>query len=109
MKLKINDISAFHLSIPNWKSLLIGIGFTLTTTIILPLETNARPKWTRADSRECRTEFNKSYIESSGGISPPKGMANDYCDCAEVAYKSGDTVSTLTPFCAEVVQKKYLQ
>ena len=110
MKSRINDISAFHLSTPSWKSLLIGIGFIWTTaTIIFPLETSARPKWTRADSRECRTEFKKSYIESSGGISPPKGMENDYCDCAEVAYKTGDTLSTLTSFCSEAIQKKYYQ
>ena len=108
MKLRINGISAFHLCIPNWKSLLIGIGFTLTTTaIIFPLETSARPQWTDSDSKECRTEFKKSYIESSGGIIPPKGMEIDYCYCAEVAYKTGDTLSTLTAFCAEVIQKKY--
>ena len=109
MKLKINDISSFHLPIPNCKSLLIGIGFTFTTAIILPLETNARPNWTRADSRECRIEYNKSYTEASRGISPPKGMANDYCECAKVAYNSGDTVSTIVPFCSEVVQNKYFR
>ena len=98
-----------HLSIPNIKSLLIGIGFTLTTTLILPLETNSRPQWTSVDSRECRTEFKKSYIESSGGISPPQGMENDYCDCAEVAYNSGGTVIMLTSFCTEAIQKKYYQ
>ncbi len=109
MKLRINDISAFHLCIPNRTSFLIGFGFTLTTTIIFPLEINARPQWTRADSRECRTEFQKSYIQSSGGISPPKGMANDFCNCAKVAYKSGDSLSTLTSFCTEEIQTKYDQ
>ena len=66
-----------------------------------------RPIWTWMDSRTCRSSFKESYIQSSGGIKPPNSMVNDYCQCAETAYKSGDTMSTLTNMCSQMILNKY--
>ena len=79
-----------------------------TAFIISATDAIARPQWTRADSRECRSSFKESYIKSSGGLIPPNEMVNDYCECAEFAYKSGDTMSALTSMCSEMVVNKYL-
>ena len=67
----------------------------------------ARPSWTWMDSRTCRSSFKESYIQSSGGFKPPNSMVNDYCQCAETAYKSGDTMSTLTNMCSQMILNKY--
>ena len=67
----------------------------------------ARPSWTWMDSRTCRSSFKESYIQSSGGIKPPNSMVNDYCQCAETAYKSGDTMSTLTNMFSQMILNKY--
>ena len=67
----------------------------------------ARPSWTLMDSKTCRSSFRESYIQSSGGIKPPNSMVNDYCQCAETAYKSGDTMSTLTNMCSQMIINKY--
>ena len=67
----------------------------------------ARPSWTWMDSKTCRSSFRESYIQSSGGIKPPNSMVNDYCQCAETAYKSGDKMSTLTNMCSQMIMNKY--
>ena len=67
----------------------------------------ARPVWTSADSRACRISFKKAYIQSSGGSIPPNAMVNEYCNCAEVAYKSGDTMSAVTSLCTNMITNKY--
>ena len=84
-------------------SVALATAFFISTTDAI-----ARPQWTRTDSRECRSSFKESYIKSSGGLIPPNAMANDYCNCAEFAYKSGDTMSAITSMCAEMVVNKYL-
>ena len=78
-----------------------------TAFIISATDAIARPRWTRADSRECSRSFKESYIKSSEGLIPPNAMVNDYCECAEVAYKSGDTMSALTSMCSQMIVNKY--
>ena len=67
----------------------------------------ARPIWTWMDSKTCRSSFQESYTQASGGVKPPNSMVNDYCQCAETAYKSGDTMSTLTNMCSQMIINKY--
>ena len=79
----------------------------LSTSLISSNSGSARPSWTWMDSRTCRSSFKESYTQASGGIKPPSSMVNDYCQCAETAYKSGDTMSTLTNMCTQMILNKY--
>ena len=67
----------------------------------------ARPSWTSEDSKTCRSSFRKSYIQSSGGLKPSNSMVNEYCQCAEKAYKSGDAISKVTAECGQKIKDKY--
>ena len=79
----------------------------LFASITSPNSGIARPSWTFMDSRTCRSSFKESFTRSSGGIKPPNSMVNDYCQCAETAYKSGDTMSALTSMCSQMIINKY--
>ena len=67
----------------------------------------ARTNWTSEDSRTCRSSFRESYIKSSGGLKPSNSMVNEYCQCAEKAYKSGDPLSSVTTMCVQKIKNKY--
>ena len=67
----------------------------------------ARPSWTSEDSKTCRSSFRKSYIQSSGGLKPSNSMVNEYCQCAEKAYKSGDAISKVTSMCGQKIKNEF--
>ena len=67
----------------------------------------ARPSWTSEDSKTCRSSFRKSYIKSSGGLKPSNSMVNEYCQCAEKAYKSGDAISKVTAMCGQKIKNTF--
>ena len=89
-----NSILVFSLSLTS----LIGLSLT---------ELMAKYKFKNSDRKECIKDFNLNFIESSEGIKPPKNMAKYFCDCAENALNSGDTLSTPVDFCAEQTYLKF--
>ena len=57
--------------------------------------------------RECVSNYKSSYIRSSGGATPPRGQANEYCECAKAALESGDTLSTAVNLCTAMIKNLY--
>ena len=81
--------------------------FLFFASAISPNDGIARQNWTSEDSKACRSSFRESYIKSSGGLKPSNSMVNEYCQCAESAYKSGDTMSKVTSMCGQKIMNKY--
>ena len=84
--------------------------FSLFLTSLIGLsvpELMANYKFKNSDRKECIKEFNLNFIESSEGIKPPKNMAKYFCDCAENALNSGDTLTSTVDFCAEQTYLKF--
>tara|TARA_Y100001970_G_scaffold293720_1_gene442615 strand:+ start:618 stop:923 length:306 start_codon:yes stop_codon:yes gene_type:complete len=90
------------------KSSVIGISLFLTSLLSLSVsESMANQYWNNAHRKECRKEFNSSFVESSRGIKPPTSMAGFYCDCMESALSTGDTLTDSINFCVETTYLKF--
>ena len=76
--------------------------FIMTTIAALSLITV-----TAASANECTYEYTRNFIRASGGIRPPQGQAEEYCECAEAALTSGDTLSSAVNLCVELIKNLY--
>ena len=57
--------------------------------------------------RECISNYENSYVRSSGGVNPPRGQANEYCKCGKVALETGDTLSAAVNICTAMIKNLY--
>tara|TARA_B100000287_G_scaffold216858_1_gene204604 strand:+ start:243 stop:548 length:306 start_codon:yes stop_codon:yes gene_type:complete len=90
------------------KDLLLFFTFLITSCFgFLAPAAYANSYWTNSDRKTCRKTYNIEFVEASGGIKPPSSMAKYYCDCAESALVSGDTLSQTVRYCSEITILKY--
>jgi len=64
-------------------------------------------RWTSRDSAECRSSAAQTMAQALHGLAASSQLIDDYCSCAEVAIKSGDTLSSATDFCSKSILSKW--
>ena len=67
----------------------------------------ANQKWTNADTKVCIRDFDIEFVDSSGGIQPPRGMAKYYCNCAKNSLNAGDNLNDTISYCVQQTYRKF--
>jgi len=65
--------------------------------------TPSASRWTPEDSAACRVSFRESFGAKTG-LEPSSAMVEKYCNCAEVAINSGDSLSQAVALCQQSLQ-----